>query len=138
VVEERRATSRYNLVLLVEITVTPNLAAVGPILVETRDISTQGFYFNIPQQFTVGTQFEYSIALPIEITGATQVNINGKARAVRVKETGENHPGHLGVGALIETYQISRAESLKPKQCGFSERSTVAGSASSRRGRERC
>jgi hypothetical protein len=114
VVEERRATSRYNLVLLVEITVTPNLAAVGPILIETRDISTRGFYFNIPQQFTVGTQFEYSIALPIEITGATRANINGKARAVRVKETGENHPGRLGVGALIESYQISRAESLKP------------------------
>src|SRR6202040_135330 len=54
-VEERRATSRYNLVLPVEIRVTPNLVAVGPILVETRDISTNGFYFNIAQQFTVGT-----------------------------------------------------------------------------------
>ena len=112
--EERRATSRYNLALPVTIRVALNLAAGGPILVETRDISTNGFYFNIAEQFTTGTQFEFSIALPIEITGAIRASICGKARAVRVKETGENHPGHLGVGALIESYQISRAESLKP------------------------
>jgi hypothetical protein len=79
-------------------------------LVETRDISTQGFYFNIAQQFTAGTQFEFSIALPIEITGAIRASISGNARAVRVKEIGESLPGHLGVGALIESYQISRAE----------------------------
>jgi hypothetical protein len=113
-VQERRATSRYNLALPVEIRVAPNLAAVGPILVETRDISTNGFYFNIAQQFTAGMQFEFSIALPIEITGAIRASISGNARVVRVEEkTGENHPGHLGVGALIESYQISQAESVK-------------------------
>ena len=110
VVEERRATSRYNLVLPVEIRVAPNPATVGPILVETRDISTNGFYFNIAQQFTVGTRFEYSIALPTEITGAIRASISGNARAVRVEETNESHAGHLGVGALIESYQISQAE----------------------------
>ena len=110
--EERRATSRYNLAVLVEIRVAANLAAVGTILVETQDVSTHGFYFNIAQKFTVGTQFDFSITLPTEITGTTPLNISGKARAVRVKETGENHPGHLGVGALIESYQISRAESV--------------------------
>jgi hypothetical protein len=83
-------------------------------LVETRDISIHGFYFNITQEFAAGTQFEYSIALPIEITGAARANISGKARAVRVKEIGESHPGHFGVGALIETYQVSREESVKP------------------------
>ena len=112
--EERRATSRYNPALLAEIRVAPNLAAVGTILVETQDVSTHGFYFHIAQKFTVGTRFEFSITLPIEITGATQVNMSGTARAVRVKEGGENHPGHLGVGALIESYQISQAEPVKP------------------------
>ena len=107
-VEERRATSRYNLALLVEIRVAPNMAAVGTVLAETQDISTQGFYFNIPQRFTVGTQFEFSIALPTDITGANQVNISGKARAVRVEETGESHPCLSGVGAIIESYQVSR------------------------------
>jgi hypothetical protein len=77
-------------------------------LVETRDISTHGFYFNVLQKFMVGTEFEFSIALPIEITGATQAYVSGKARAVRVEETGENHHGRLGVGALIVRYQISR------------------------------
>ena len=112
--EERRATSRYNLALPVEVRVVPNLTAAGSILVKTRDISTHGFYFNIVQEFTVGTKFEFSIALPIELTGATQAYVSGKARAVRVEETGESHPGSLGVGALIESYQISRAESVKP------------------------
>jgi hypothetical protein len=111
VVQERRATSRYNLALPVTIRVAPNLAAVGPILVETRDISTNGFYFNIAEQFTTGTRFEFSIALPIEITGAIRASISGNARAVRVVETGKSHDGHSGVGALIESYQQSTEQS---------------------------
>ena len=90
-VEERRATPRYNLVVLVEIGVASNVAAVGTVLAETQDMSTQGFYFDIAQKFTVGTQFEFSFTLPIDSTGAIQVNISGKARAVRVDETGESH-----------------------------------------------
>jgi hypothetical protein len=113
-VEERRASSRYNLALPLEISVATILTSVGSILVKTRDISIHGFYFNIAQKFTAGTEFEFSIALPIEVTGATQAYVSGKARAVRVEETGESHPGSLGVGALIESYQISRAKSVKP------------------------
>jgi len=60
-VEERRATSRYKLVLLVEIRVAPNMAAVGTVLAETQDMSTQGFYFNIAQKFTIGTQFIFRL-----------------------------------------------------------------------------
>jgi PilZ domain len=113
-VEERRATSRYNLALPVEIRLAPILTAVGSILVKTRDISIHGFYFIIAQGFTAGTKFEFSIALPIEITGAIRASISGNARAVRVEESGENHADHLGVGALIENYRINRAESVKP------------------------
>jgi hypothetical protein len=112
-VEERRATSRYKLVLLVEIRVAPNMAVVGTVLAETQDMSTQGFYFNIAQKFTIGTRFEFSFTLPIEITGAAQVHISGKARAVRVEESGESQAGWSGVGAIIESYQVSR-ESVNP------------------------
>ncbi len=112
--EERRTTSRYNLTLPVEIRVASNLAVEGSILVKTRDISTHGFYFNIAQEFTVGTKFEFSIALPIEITGPSQAHISGTARAVRVEEPGESHAGHSGVGALIEKYRISRVDSVNP------------------------
>jgi hypothetical protein len=109
-VKERRAASRYNLAVLVEIRVAPKLAAVRTVFAETQDISTHGFYFNVAQKFTVGTQFDFSITLPIEITGTTPVNISGKARAVRVEEVRKGHTGHLGVGALIESYQVSRGE----------------------------
>ena len=93
-----------------EIRLVPILTALGSILVKTRDISIHGFYFNIAQEFTVGTSFEFSIALPIEITGTTQAYISGTARAVRVEETGESYSGRSGVGALIESYQVSRDE----------------------------
>jgi hypothetical protein len=109
-VKERRATSRYNLVLPVEISLALIPTAARSILVRTRDISTHGFYFNIAQKVTVGTKFEFSIALPIEITGPIQAYISGAARAVRVEETGESHAGRSGVGALIENYRISRGE----------------------------
>jgi hypothetical protein len=113
-VKERRANSRYDLAVPVEIRFAPNLTAVGSILVKTRNISTHGFYFNIVQEFTVGTEFEFSVTLPIDATGATQAYINGKARAVRIEETGESHPGLWGVGAIIGNYQVSRAEPVKP------------------------
>lgn len=112
--EERRATSRYSLALLVEIRIASDLTAEKPVLVKTRNISTRGFYFSIAQEFTAGTEFEFSITLPIEITGATQAYINGKARAVRVEGAGEGQPGRLGVGAVIESYQVRRRESMKP------------------------
>jgi hypothetical protein len=109
--KERRATSRYNLVLPVEVRISLNVPAAEPILAKTRDISTHGFYVNIGQRMMVGTNFDFSIALPIEVTGDTQAFVNGKARAVRVEEIDDSYPGRLGVGALIESYQISRAES---------------------------
>ena len=113
-VKERRATSRYNLVLPVEISLALIPTAARSVLVQTRDISTRGFYFNIPQKVTIGTKFEFSIALPIEIAAATQAYISGTARAVRVDETDESHAGRSGAGAIIESYQISRAESVIP------------------------
>jgi PilZ domain len=106
-VEERRAAFRYNLALPVEIRLASKPDAAEAILAETQDISVRGLYFNIAQKFPVGTEFEFSITVPIEITRAAQVNISGKARAVRVEETGK---GDLGVGAVIERYQVSRGE----------------------------
>jgi hypothetical protein len=96
----------------VEIRLASILTSVGSILAKTRDISTHGFYFNIAQAFQVGTGFEFSISLPIEVTGTAQAYVCGKARAVRVEEIDGGHLGQLGVGALIESYQISRAESV--------------------------
>ena len=115
-VKERRATSRYNLALPVEISLALIPTAARSILVNTRNISTHGFYFNVAQKVTVGTKFEFSIALPIEITGPTQAYISGAARAVRVEETGESHAGRSGVGALIGKCQIRRVDSVNPKR----------------------
>ena len=64
-------------------------------MVKTRDISTHGFYFNIAQKFTPGTEFEFSIALPIEVTGTAQAYVCGKARAVRIEEIDGGHLGQL-------------------------------------------
>ena len=114
--EERRSASRYNLVLPVEISLALIPTAARSILVRTRDISARGFYFNIAHKVTVGTKFEFSIALPIEITGPIQAYISGAARAVRVEETGESHAGRSGVGALIGKYQIRRVDSVNPKR----------------------
>ena len=94
--------------LPVEISLALIPTATTSIFIQTRVISTRGFYFNIAQKVTVGAKFEFSIALPIEIAGPIQAYISGTARAVRVEETDESHPGSLGVGALIESYQVRR------------------------------
>ena len=105
---ERRSALRFDFALPVELRLAPEATEPVPISVKTRDISTQGFYFNIPRKLTVGTHFEFSIALPTEVTGAIQAHVSGKARAVRVEEAGEGQRICVGVGAIIESYRFGR------------------------------
>jgi hypothetical protein len=77
-------------------------------------MSTQGFYFNIPQQFTIGTPVRVFIYF-FRVTSLERLRSTSaeKHELYGVEETGESHSGWSGVGAIIESYQVSR-ESINP------------------------
>jgi hypothetical protein len=77
----------------------------------TRDISSHGFYFRIGQGLSVGRRFGFSIMPPWEFTQAAHAFISGRARVVRVEEVSDSSADRMGVGALMERYKFSRAES---------------------------
>ena len=105
---EHRASRRYKLALHVEIRIESDLQEFEPISGRTCDISSQGLYFRIGQNLSVGMNFGFSIMPPWEATNAF---ISGRARVVRVEEVSDDSSDHVGVGAVIGKYKFGQAES---------------------------
>jgi hypothetical protein len=71
-------------------------------MAETRDVSFRGLYFVSETGFEVGTQIEFVLMLPKEITLATDVRIHCTGTVVRV----EPQNAHNGIAAQIERYEF--------------------------------
>jgi hypothetical protein len=104
---ERRVAHRY------EVTVPVQVRAAGQgrkdvPYGQTRDISTSGLYFTVPQPLQAGSRIEMSLTLPTAITGGNEVILEVVARVVRVEDgSGAGHQ-KIGVAAHIEKYDIVR------------------------------
>lgn len=57
-----------------------------------------------------GTELDFTLTLPAEITRGTEVFIRAHGRVVRVERKSENGTEKLGIAAVIEKYDIIRAE----------------------------
>src|SRR5262249_24476356 len=104
--EERRAARRYKLILPIEIRLVLDIREFQPIFGRTRDISLRGFYFRIGQRLSLETKLRFSIIPPGEV--GTHVFISGRASIARVEEASESSVDHVGIGALIETYNFGQ------------------------------
>jgi hypothetical protein len=76
--------------------------AKGELQAETRDVSFRGLYFMTENSVEVGSQIEFVLTLPKQITLATDVHIHCNGLVVRV----EPHEGRTGVAAQIEKYEF--------------------------------
>lgn len=106
---ERRTARRYELSLPVVVR-SPIQREVETRNGQTRDISTRGVYFLIERDMAPGTELDFTLTLPAEITRGTEVFIRAHGRVVRVEKKTENGSEKLGVAAVIEKYDIIRAE----------------------------
>jgi hypothetical protein len=77
-------------------------AKSGEIPAETRDVSFRGLYFMTDSGVEVGSQIEFVLTLPKQITLATDVHIHCTGLVVRV----EPLDGRTGVAAQIERYEF--------------------------------
>jgi PilZ domain len=77
-------------------------------LVETRDVSSSGVYFEFGGPLEVGAALEFLLTLPEPITKSSPVRIRCIGKVVRVDKSPSVEPGHVGVAATIERYEFVR------------------------------
>jgi len=106
---ERRNTRRYELSLPVVVR-SPQKAEPESKNGKTRDISTRGVYFTIDEDIVPGSEVDFMLTLPAEITRGTEVFIRAHGKVVRVEQKNEDGTARMGVAAVIEKYDIIRAE----------------------------
>lgn len=98
---ERRAARRFTMALPLTVRTTGPNGTVEQ-RAQTRDVSFRGLYFLIEMRFDVGSEVEFVLTLPKEITQAGDVHIRCFGRVVRVEELN----GHRGIAARIERYEF--------------------------------
>jgi len=106
---ERRMARRYDLSLPVNVRLPINREPAthnG----QTRDISTRGVYFTMQKDLAPGTEVDFTLTLPAEITRGTEVFVRAHGRVVRVDKQEDEAPETIGVAAVIERYDIIRGE----------------------------
>jgi hypothetical protein len=69
----------------------------------TRDVSYRGLYFLADANFKVGSEIEFVITLPQQVTRSGDVNIRCLGEVVRI-EPAEN--GRVGIAARISRYEF--------------------------------
>src|ERR1700751_2450372 len=103
---EKRRAKRFPMRLPVAVKLDP--AKNNKQVVETRDVSSSGVYFEFGGPLEVGTALEFLLPLPEPITKSSPVRIRGIGKIVRVEKAPPVPSGHVGVAATIERYEFVR------------------------------
>ena len=101
--EELRATRRFNLRLPIEV----KYAADSTIQAKahTRDVSSRGISFYFDTVLQPGSDIEFTLTLPPEITLTESIRVRCKGKVVRV-DTPQMAGGKLGIAATIQHYEF--------------------------------
>jgi hypothetical protein len=107
-VTDKRRARRFPMRLPVAVKADPYQAERR--VVETRDVSSSGVYFDFSGPMEVGTAVEFLLTLPEPITKGSPVRIRCIGKVVRVDKADDDAPsaGHTGVAATIERYEFVR------------------------------
>jgi hypothetical protein len=97
---ERREARRFTMTLPVRI--LPRTDGSAEFHTQTRDVSYRGLYFLANSRLDVGSEIEFVLTLPEQVTESGDVNIRCRGSVVRVESSGD----HMGVAAKIERYEF--------------------------------
>ena len=98
---EQRSTRRFSLRLPVTVKFSD---ASAEKTAHTRDVSARGICFYLDSSVTEGSEIEFTLTLPPEITLTESIRVRCKGRVVRVESGGSN--GKLAVAAVIDEYEF--------------------------------
>jgi PilZ domain len=101
---DRREARRFTMSLPMR--VLPREAKGHELDAQTRDVSYRGLYFLANANFDVGSEIEFVITLPQQVTQSGDVNIRCLGEVVRIEHT-EN--GRVGIAAKIARYEFMPA-----------------------------
>jgi PilZ domain-containing protein len=101
---ERREARRFTMSL--PLRVMPQGAKGRELDTHTRDLSYRGLYFLAEADFEVGSEIDFVITIPQQVTQSGDVNIRCQGNIVRV-EASEN--GRVGIAAKIARYEFMPA-----------------------------
>ena len=98
---EQRSTRRFSLKL--PVTVKFNEAGMEK-TAHTRDVSARGICFYMDSTVTEGSEIDFTLTLPPEITLTESIRVHCKGKVVRVEP--ESTAGRVGIAAVIERYEF--------------------------------
>src|ERR1700751_2170485 len=99
---EKRATRRLALRLPVSVNYSGN---TGPVLsAQTRDVSARGICFYLEAPLAVGSDLDFTLTLPPEITLTESIRVRCKGKVVRVDENAADEK--VAVAAVIDEYEF--------------------------------
>ena len=98
---DRREARRFTMTLPMRV-LSP-VAEARELGAETRDVSYRGLYFLADTQLKIGSEIDFVITLPEQVTQSSDVNIRCQGQIVRVEPI-EN--GRVGIAAKIERYEF--------------------------------
>jgi hypothetical protein len=106
--KERRGARRYVLSLPVKVA-GPTHQSWDAV---AKDVSINGLYLiiNTDEILRPGTMLDFSMLLPIEVTGKDQIRVSGRAKAVRIEKQAGKEINCVGIASTIESYDFVRAE----------------------------
>jgi PilZ domain len=98
---ERREARRFNMNLPMR--VLSREAKGNELVARTRDLSYRGLYFLAEADFQVGSEIDFVITLPQQVTQSGDVHIRCQGEIVRVEAT---EGGRVGIAAKIARYEF--------------------------------
>lgn len=96
---EQRSTRRFSLRLPVTVKFTDVEQTA-----HTRDVSARGICFYMDSSVSEGSEIEFTLTLPPEITLTESIRVHCKGRVVRVEP--KTADGRIGIAAVIERYEF--------------------------------
>jgi hypothetical protein len=99
---EKRATRRFALRL--PVSVSQNGSAVAAMSAQTRDVSARGICFYLEAPLATGSEIEFTLTLPPEITLTESIRVKCKGKVVRVEP--ELADTKVPVAAVIDEYEF--------------------------------
>jgi len=99
---EKRATRRFGLRLPVSVNATGNAGAI--LSAQTRDVSARGICFYMDTPLATGSDIEFTLTLPPEITLTESIRVRCKGKVVRVDNNVAD--AKVPVAAVIDEYEF--------------------------------
>lgn len=97
---EQRTTRRFALRLPLSVKFGDNVEKAA----QTRDVSARGVCFYLDSSIAEGSEIEFTLTLPPEITLTESIRVHCKGRVVRVDPAGPG--GKIGIAAVIDRYEF--------------------------------